>query len=235
MSYDIYFDKVLLPVAPSKIQTSIKNKNKTIELINEGDVNMLKGAGLTELSFDILLPNQRYPFAKYPNGFKNAAYYMGILEKYKKNKIPFRVIISRTLPKGRVLFYTNMMVSLEDYAISDDVKNGFDNTVKVNLKQYKEYGTKTVKIATTSTKKTTQKATTKRAAGAGSKTSGKTYTIVRGDCMWNISKKFLGSGARWKEIYNANKSIIESTAKKYGRASSGNGHWIYPGTKITIP
>lgn len=24
-----------------------------------------------------------------------------------------------------------------------------------------------------------------------------TYTVVRGDCLWNIAKKFLGSGARY--------------------------------------
>ena len=46
-----------------------------------------------------------------------------------------------------------------------------------------------------------------------------------------------GSGLMFKisEIYNANKSIIESTAKKYGKKSSSNGHWIYPGCKLTIP
>ena len=103
MAYDVYFDKVLLPVAPSKIKTKIKNKNKTIELINEGEVNMLKDAGLTEISFVLSLPNQKYPFAKYPDGFKMASYYLDILEGYKKNKKPFQLIISRTLPTGKVL------------------------------------------------------------------------------------------------------------------------------------
>ena len=31
-----------------------------------------------------------------------------------------------------------------------------------------------------------------------------TYTVVRGDCLWNIAKKFLGSGARYKEIKTLN-------------------------------
>lgn len=233
--YDIYLDKVLLPVAPSKIKTSIKNKNKTIELINEGEVNVLKDAGLTELSFGVLLPNQRYPFAKYVNGFKNAAYYLGILEEYKKSKKPIQLIISRTLPSGNVLFYTNMKVSLEKYDIEDDVGEGFDTVVTMSFLQYREYGTKTTDISAYVRKTKSTNSKTNRSAGNGANTSGKKYTIVSGDTLWNIAKKKLGNGTRWKEIYNANKSVIESAAKARGKASSSNGHWIWPGTTITIP
>ena len=31
-----------------------------------------------------------------------------------------------------------------------------------------------------------------------------TYTVVRGDCLWNIAKKLLGSGTRYKEIKTLN-------------------------------
>lgn len=235
MAYDIYFDKVLLPVAPSKIKTKINNNNKVVELINEGEVNILKQSGLTEIQFDIVLPNTKYPFAKYPNGFKKAIDYLNIFEKYKKDKKPFQFIISRTLQNGSVLFYTNMKMSLEDYTIEDNVKEGFDILVSLNLTQYKEYGTKTVDISQYIQKPVTKPPTTKRPAGNGAKTSGTSYTIVRGDTLWGIAKKKLGSGTKWPTIYNANKSVIEAAAKKYGRASSSNGHWIYPGTKIIIP
>jgi len=30
-----------------------------------------------------------------------------------------------------------------------------------------------------------------------------TYTVVRGDTLWGISKRFYGSGKHWKQIYNA--------------------------------
>lgn len=236
MAYDIYFDKVLLPVAPSKIKTKIKNKNKTIELINEGEVNLLKDAGLTELSFSVLLPNMRYPFARYNNGvFQNASYYLGILEQYKRNKQPFRFIVSRTLPNGSVLFYTNLMVSIEDYDFEDDASNGFDIKATINLKQYKDYGTKTVNIPKNAKGNKKKKSTKKRADGEKAKNTGKKYTIVSGDTLWNIAKKKLGNGSKWKDLYDSNKKVIEDAAKKRGRASSSNGHWIYPGTQITIP
>lgn len=39
--------------------------------------------------------------------------------------------------------------------------------------------------------------------------SGTTYVITSGDCLWNITYRFYGSGSRWAEIYEANKDVIE--------------------------
>ena len=72
--------------------------------------------------------------------------------------------------------------------------------------------------------------TTMTVSGAGT-----SYTVVSGDTLWAISKRYLGSGTRYTEIYNANQSVIESTAKAHGKKSSGNGHWIWPGEVLTIP
>lgn len=65
--------------------------------------------------------------------------------------------------------------------------------------------------------------------------SGQSYTVVSGDNLWKIARKFYGgSGADWQKIYNANAEIIESTARKHGKTSSDNGKWIYPGCILTI-
>ena len=55
----------MLPVPPPKMETKINGQNKTINLINEGEVNLLKTTGLTDISFTCLLPNSQYPFASY--------------------------------------------------------------------------------------------------------------------------------------------------------------------------
>lgn len=75
--------------------------------------------------------------------------------------------------------------------------------------------------------------TTKKAKESSSKS--KKYTIVSGDTLWKISTKELGSGAKYMQIHNANSGVIESAAKSHGKSSSSNGHWIYPGTTLTIP
>lgn len=65
--------------------------------------------------------------------------------------------------------------------------------------------------------------------------AGTDYTVVSGDTLWDIARRFLGSGVRYVEIYNGNMEAIESTAKGRGKKNSGNGHWIFPGTVLRIP
>ena len=66
MAYKLYLDGVLFPVAPSKVTVKINNQNETVTLINEGEENILKAAGLSDVEFDLLLSNTEYPFALYP-------------------------------------------------------------------------------------------------------------------------------------------------------------------------
>ena len=136
MAYTFYLDGVQLPVTPSKLDTKIKSNNKTINLINEGDVNVLKLPGLTELSFEALIPQVKYPFA---STTYNASYYLSKLEGLKSSKKPFQFIVIRTNPSGKMLFNTNIKVCLEDYTISEDAKNGLDLKITIKLKQYKAY------------------------------------------------------------------------------------------------
>ena len=70
--YEFYMDGVRLPVTPSSLTIKTANQNKTINLINEGQVNVLKTPGLSKISFSALLPNREYPFACYPSGYQPA-------------------------------------------------------------------------------------------------------------------------------------------------------------------
>lgn len=73
MAYEFYIDGFLLPIAPSKLTLKINGRNKTTTLINDSEVNQLKLPGLTDISFSCILPQNKYPFAKYPDGFKTAS------------------------------------------------------------------------------------------------------------------------------------------------------------------
>ena len=110
-------------------------------------MNILKMAGLTELSFEIRIPQTKLPFASYSGGFKGAEYFLNKLERLKTGQSSFQFIVSRVLPNGKSLFDTNIKVSLEDYEIKEEADDGFDVVVGVKLKQYRSYGTKTVKIS----------------------------------------------------------------------------------------
>lgn len=222
--YDFYLNKCLLPIAPDKLQIKINNANDTVTLINEGEINILKTPELTDVEFECRIPQIKYPFAVYKSGFKGASYFLNYFEGLKVDKKPFQFIVSRTLPNGRVLFSTNMKVSLEDYKITEQAKDGFDLTIKIQLKQYRDYSTKTVNIknvndSTTATIQKSRSTETSPAPG-----TAQIYTVVKGDCLWNIAKKFYGNGAKYTIIYNANKEVI-----------GGNPNLIYPGQVLTIP
>ena len=219
--YKFYLSNILLPVPPEKLELKIKNNNKTLDLINDGEINILKNAGLTEISFDILLPNTRYPFANYEDGYKEASYYLEEIEKLKINKSPFQFIVTRTKPNNVLMFDTNMKVSIEDYTIKEEAKEGFDVSVSIKLKQYREYTTKTMEI-TIKQERPVATQTQTRAVNNSNNTSTN-YTVVKGDCLWKIAKRFYGVGSKWTEIYNANKSKIK------------NPNLIYPGQVFAIP
>lgn len=222
--YDFYMGKRLLPVTPSKLQISIKNKNKTVTLINEGEVNMLKTAGLTEIEFECEIPQVKQPYAVYPSGFKGAKYFLNYFEKLKARKKKFQFIVCRQAPNGKKFFNTNMKVTLEDYKITEDAKQGFDLKVKIKLKQWRDYGTKTVKIKKTESKPKASKAKKRETDNSPAPTAPQSYTVVSGDCLCNIAKKFYGDGSKYTVIYEANKSVI-----------GGNPNLIYPGQVLTIP
>ncbi|MEE0769600.1 MAG: LysM peptidoglycan-binding domain-containing protein [Clostridia bacterium] len=223
MAYYFYLGNVLLPIPPKKLELKISNQNKTYDLMNYSEINVLKNPGLTSIEFEVLLPNVKYPFAMYKNDFQNAKYYLGILENLKVNKSAFQFIVIRKFPNGNSIFDTNIKVSIEDYTITDSTDEGFDTKVKIKLKQYREYSTKTVQVTIKQYKPPVVTRTVTTNNTAASKPSGQNYTVKRGDCLWNIAKKYYGNGSKYTTIYNANRDKIK------------NPNLIYPGQVLWIP
>lgn len=237
--YNFYFivedDLLTFPITPGELTIKSGSNNKVVNLINEGDINILKSPALTEINFEARFPMRQYPYAR---EYKTFQTYFDVFKKIKEEKIPFKFVVSRFTSNNIATWGTEYLVSLEDLELSENASEGDDVLVNFKLKQYKEYGVITIERKTTTTTDqnkttTTTKTTTKRSTKTTSK--NKTYTVKKGDCLWNIAKKFYGKGSKWKVIYNANKKAIEADAKKHGRKSSSNGHWIYPGLKLTIP
>lgn len=225
MAYYFYMGEMLLPIAPKKLQLKVKNQNKTYTLINQGEVNVLKKPGLTEIEFEALLPNVIYPFSLYDKGdFQQADYYLGKLEDLKTEKKKFQFIVSRKLPNGDVLFNTNIKCSLEDYSIVEDAKEyGMDVMVKIKLKQSTDFKVKTCKVKKKEKSKKKKVKTKKKRSTNKNTSKAKTYTVKKGDCLWKIAKKFYGDGSKYTVIYKANKKKIK------------NENLIYAGQKLTIP
>lgn len=230
--YIFYFsdggDLLTFPITPGELTIKVGSNNKTVTLISEGDINILKSPSLIEIEFEARFPMRKYPYSRDASSFQ--AYYDKFSELKEKKK-SFRFIVARTTPNGRRTWDTNLLVALEEFEITENADEGDDVLVNFKLKQYKEYGVKRIK---SSTPKTTSTSNTSRSTDGKGSTSS-TYTVKSGDCLWNIAKAKYGDATRWTAIYEANKSAIEADAKKYGKSSSSNGHWIYPGLQLTIP
>ena len=223
MAYFFYFDTMLFPVAPPKLQLKIKNQNQTVTLIDEGEINLLKKAGLTEIDFDVLLPNVQYPFATYKSGFQQAKIYLDALEQLKVSQKPFQFIVTRETPAGIPLYNTNIKVSLEDYKNTEDAKQGLDVNVSIRLKQYRDFGTKICNIVFAGDAAQAAVQTTRETANSPAPASAKSYTVVAGDCLWSIAKRLYGDGSKYTVIAEANKDKVT------------NPNLIYPGQVLIIP
>ncbi len=50
-----------------------------------------------------------------------------------------------------------------------------------------------------------------------------THTVVKGETLWGLAARYLGSGFKWRAIYEVNREAI------------ANPHWIYPGQVLRMP
>lgn len=214
MSYTCYLNGVQWPT-PEKLTVKIKGQNKTLILLNEGEVNFLREPGLTEIVVPFTLPML--------SGTRSPEYYLSILEKLKTGKTTAWFKLVRLSPNGRTLYDTNMKVSVEDYNIVEDAKEGLDVSVDVNLKQWRSYGTKTITVEQPAAKEDKATVSVTKERDASTAPTTKSYTVKKGDTLWAIAAKYYGSGAQYNKIYNANTDKIS------------NPNLIYPGQVFTIP
>lgn len=212
--------EIRFPILPEEI--SLDSGNTTFasySIMGRGEVAVPAGTELSTYSWESELPGELRKHDPMIRGTWQAPEsYHNILEDWKL--------------KGTKL---NLLVVGYPYINKD-----------VYVKEYKPvaagpFGDLVYKIAFIEARDITIKTTTvenpptKRPA-----TQGTSYTIKKGDNLWAIARKFYGSGSKWKIIYDANKEIIESTAKARWKAAginrdSENGHWIFPGVMLTIP
>lgn len=231
--YFLYLGGLMFPVMPSKISKKINGLNSTITLINGGEVNIIKGSALTEITIDeLLLPTlQKYSFATYPKSFQSAKKYLEHLETWKKKKNPITYKVSRSEPnfysgtrkKSKYLWDDVMKVTLENYEVIEDAEQyGTDIAVKLSLKEYRAWGAKKVVVRNKKAKSTRARA---------SKSKVKTYVVKSGDTLKSIAKKQLNDSSKWKSIYTKNKKVIDSAVKKH---KDKNKYKLFKGTKLKL-
>lgn len=224
MQTDIYIKEktggreLRIPWLPNKVKCASNGTRMiTYEILDVGEVKVPSGSNLSKFSWESYFPGEGHKNLPFLRGtWKDPKDIQTLLSEWRANGTPLRILVTGTP--------INHDVYLEDYNVVYESGYG-DYKYDIVFEQKRD-----IKIV--SSKVQTQNKTTSSATASS---SNETYSIKKGDTLWAIAQKKLGSGAKYKSIYNLNKTIIEQTAKKYGKKSSDGGHWIYPGTRITIP
>lgn len=224
MNVDIYIREIdgnreiRIPVLPEQIDSKFGETSfVTYDILNRGEVAVPSGTGLATHAWESEFPGS----ASHPGlrgDWQAPKHYHNILQSWRENGTPLNLLVTG--------YPINDDVYIADYTGKETGAFG-DMVYAISFLKKRDITIKTSVVEPSTD--------TNRPAKQSD-----TYTVKSGDTLWSIAQKFYGSGSKWKAIYLANKSIIEKTARDRWRSvgidrGSENGHWIFPGTILTIP
>lgn len=207
--------RLALSMLPEMVKIKTSGKFQTYDIINIGEIKIPKGEKLTAISWDAIMPGRSRMTASYvkTQHWQPPNMLISTLNGWRKKGDKLRLMITETV--------INLDVYINDFSPQPqgghgDYKYGisFAEAKDIMIYTVNELGVKPTSPTNTNTNTNVRPAAPKAI----------TYTVKRGDCMWNIAKRFLGAGNRYMEIYNANRNVIGS-----------NPALIYPGQVLTIP
>lgn len=204
--------KLQLPVNPEQITIKDSANSESISVGGLGDVIIPNGMKAAQISFSSIFPSHYFSGCAVENLMASYIYVMAIEGFVKYGSVLKFRLTGRNITKN---------VIIDSFQYSE--KGGDVGTYEysLTLKEYRSVKPRQIEISKINGKASVQKNTTTRVS---TKETPKTYTVKQGDCLWNIAKKYYGSGSLYTKIYNANKKIIGS-----------NPNLIYPGQVLTIP
>jgi len=205
-----------LPVNPFEdLSFSASVNSKDYEIVAIGDVTKIGNRKLIEVEIKSLFTDKEYSFRVVERP-KAAIDYINMMYKLLNEKKPVRFVV--TGDKTDI----NMLCSITDFKHSQKFGEEGEYYYTLSLKEYREYKTKRVIIQkpTVQKPKPVAQPVPQRPADPP---KPRTHTVVRGDTLWGIAKKYYGNGSQYTKIYDANRDKIK------------NANLIYPNQVFVIP
>lgn len=203
--------RMRLPVTPSEFTVSMGNKIETVNVTAVGDVNIAGTGSLMSIQLSSFFPSRNYGFvfpvsSDPPSVTASTPYgYIKYFQDWKNDKTILKFVIPGTAN------FVDVPVLLEEISYGEKDASG-DVYYTLTLREYRQ-----LKL---SASVNTQAANGVRSAENAPKPP-REYTVVSGDTLWAIAKKYYGDGSLYPKIAEAN--------------GLKNPHLIYPGDVFIIP
>lgn len=130
---------VQLPITPEDIEISYPGSNKTVNIIQLGQVNLLKTRNLATFTIESWLPDEDwYPGIRTEGRFKKSKYYVNFFEKIRDAKKPCLFLIYG--------LNVSMQVSIESFTHERRGGEHEDLYYTLQLKEYRPFAIQEVPV-----------------------------------------------------------------------------------------
>ena len=192
-------DNVLrFPVTPSEVALNGNSEISTQKINGLGEVSLFGGKKLKTANINSFFPNKVYSFCNYSD-FEAPYEYVKKIESWLSNGDKLRYIVTG------MNINIPVIISSFEYLEKDgtgDVYFSLSLIESVPLNVSK----------TNNSNKTNENSTNRTEENAPSNTSS-THTVVKGDTLWGIAKKYYGDGSKYPQIKEKNKAKYSSLSK----------------------
>lgn len=204
-------EKMQIPVLPEKITIKKGIETKSVTIMELGEILLKGGRKAITITFSSFFPAASFPGIQVdtitpPSDLKDK------LTVWQKSNKPVHFIVTGTT--------INLYVVIDNFTYYEEGGDVGTLNYTLSLKEYREVKVRQVTVAPTTNTVSVPPATDTR---TDNREQPRTHTVVAGDCLWNIAKKYLGSGSRYTEIVALNSDLIK------------NPNLIYPGWVLKIP
>lgn len=200
------------PVNPERIEVKDGSEGKSYTVAGLGEINAILYPKLTEISFESFFPGRTYPFVNTgKDKLKLPIDYVNTIKGWMESRRPVRFVMTGLVPdplsgtdSGNVVramksFGINMAASIESFSWNTMSGSPEDIEFSITLKRYVFYGARKVVPA-----KDSKAAAVKSKERPDDRKKPNSYTVAKGDTLWSIAQKLLGSGSRHTEIQKLN-------------------------------
>lgn len=194
LSLQLEEDYMRIPVNPGSIDIKESGNSKTYDVAGLGEINVIGSPRLSEISFESIFPAANHAFVV--GKHQEPYYYLSKIETWMALKQPVRFVFAGST------FDINKLVSIERFDWHEAGGAVGDIQYSITLKKYIPYAARKMEVQAEVSGK--QAASAQPPPRPDNRPKAKTYTLVKGDNLWKVAQKFLGNGARYKEIQKLN-------------------------------